>query len=44
MKEITIPIETANTILSYLANRPYAEVFQMIQAIQQAATVKEEIE
>ena len=29
--------ELANAILQYLATRPYAEVFQLIQGIQAAA-------
>jgi len=44
MKEITISVELANAILGYLGSRPYGEVFQMVQAIQQAATPKEETE
>jgi hypothetical protein len=41
MKELTIPIELANAILGYLGGRPYGEVFQLIQAIQAAATKDE---
>jgi hypothetical protein len=44
LKEITISVELANAILGYLGSRPYGEVFQMVQAIQQAATPKEETE
>jgi hypothetical protein len=44
LKEITISVELANAILGYLGSRPYGEVFQMVQAIQQAATPKEEPE
>jgi len=39
---INLPIELANQILGYLGTRPYQEVFQMIQAIQEAAKPKEE--
>jgi len=34
---LQLPIETANQILGYLGTRPYQEVFQLIQAIQEAA-------
>jgi hypothetical protein len=44
LKEITISVELANAILSYLGNRPYGEVFQIVDAIQQAAKPKEETE
>ena len=37
MKDITIKIELANAIMGYLASKPYAEVVQLISAIQQAA-------
>jgi hypothetical protein len=37
MKELTISIELANAILGYLGTKPYAEVFQFIEAIQAAA-------
>jgi hypothetical protein len=37
MKDITISIELANAILGYLGSRPYAEVFQLVQAMQAAA-------
>ena len=37
MKEITISIELANALLGYLGSRPYAEVFQLVQAMQAAA-------
>jgi hypothetical protein len=38
MKEITLPIDLANTLLQYLATRPYQEVVQIIGALQKAAT------
>jgi hypothetical protein len=44
LKEITISVELANAILGYLGSRPYGEVFQMVEAIQQAAKPKEETE
>ena len=34
---LQIPIETVNQILGYLGSRPYQEVFQLVQAIQDAA-------
>jgi len=37
MKEITLPIDLANTLLQYLAAKPYQEVFQIIGALQKAA-------
>jgi len=44
LKEITISVELANAILGYLGSRPYGEVFQIVEAIQQAAKPKEEPE
>jgi hypothetical protein len=37
MKEITLSIELANAVLGYLGKQPYDQVFQLIQAMQQAA-------
>jgi hypothetical protein len=34
---LNLPIETVNQVLGYLGTRPYQEVYQMIQAIQEAA-------
>ena len=34
---LQLPIETANQIIGYLGTRPYQEVFQLIQAMQDAA-------
>jgi len=34
---LQLPIELANQIIGYLGTRPYQEVFQMIQAMQDAA-------
>lgn len=34
---LQLPIELANQVLGYLGTRPYQEVFQLIQAIQEAA-------
>jgi hypothetical protein len=38
---IQISVELANQILGYLGTRPYQEVFQLVQAIQEAAKPKE---
>ena len=35
--KLHIDIETVNQVLGYLGTRPYQEVFQLIQAIQDAA-------
>jgi hypothetical protein len=35
--KLQLDIETVNQVLGYLGTRPYQEVFQMIQAIQEAA-------
>ncbi len=35
--KLQLPIETANQLLGYLGSRPYQEVYQLIQAIQEAA-------
>ena len=37
MKEITLPIELANAVLQYLGTRPFAEVHQLIAAMQAEA-------
>ena len=34
---LQLPIETANQIIGYLGTRPYQEVFQLVQAMQDAA-------
>ena len=39
--KLTIPIELANQILGYLGSRPYQEVYQLVQAIQEAAKPKD---
>lgn len=35
--KLQLPIETANQLLGYLGTRPYQEVYQLIQAMQEAA-------
>lgn len=37
MKDIKLSIEVVNQVLAYLGSRPYAEVFQVIKAIQSEA-------
>lgn len=39
--KLQLPIETANQLLGYLGTRPYQEVYQLIQAIQDAAKPSE---
>jgi len=39
--KLQLPIETANQLLGYLGTRPYQEVYQLIQAIQEAAKPSE---
>jgi hypothetical protein len=39
---VNIPVELLNSILGYLGQRPYQEVYQLISAIQEAAKPKEE--
>ena len=38
---IPMSVELLNQILGYLGNRPYQEVFHLVQAIQAAAQPKE---
>jgi hypothetical protein len=40
--DIKLSVNTVNQILGYLGTRPYQEVFQLIEAIQEAAKPKEE--
>jgi hypothetical protein len=35
--KLHIDIETVNQVLGYLGTRPYQEVYQLIQSIQEAA-------
>jgi hypothetical protein len=39
---LQLPIELANQIIGYLGTRPYQEVFQLIQAMQDAAKAAED--
>ena len=38
---MNMPIELVNSILGYLATRPYQEVYQLIAAFQEAAKKSE---
>lgn len=42
MDKITVPTQLLNAILGYLGQKPYQEVYQLIEAIQKEA--KEAIE
>lgn len=42
MPEIKLSVELVQAIANYLATKPYAEVFQLINAIGKAAQVKPE--
>ena len=35
--KLQLPIELVNQLLGYLGSKPYQEVYQLIQAIQEAA-------
>jgi hypothetical protein len=41
-KNYKIEEKVLNATIQYLASRPYAEVFQLLQALQQSQEVKEE--
>lgn len=34
---LQLPVETVNQIMGYLVTRPYQEVFQLIQVVQETA-------
>lgn len=42
MEKLVISKDSLQQILNYLAGRPYVEVFQLVQAIQQNATPLEQ--
>jgi hypothetical protein len=44
MESIQVTTQTLNKILAYLGTRPYQEVFQVIEAIQQEAKNQPEFE
>jgi hypothetical protein len=37
MDQVTLSTQLINSVLQYLGSRPYAEVFQVIEAIQKEA-------
>jgi hypothetical protein len=39
---VTLNLNLVNAILNYLGSRPFAEVYQLVQAIQDAAQQKAE--
>lgn len=39
--KISLPVDLINQVLGYLGTRPYQEVYQLVQAIQEAAKPKE---
>jgi hypothetical protein len=39
--KIAIPVELLNQVLGYLGTRPYQEVYQLIQGVQDAAKPQE---
>jgi hypothetical protein len=39
--KLSLPVEVVNQILGYLGTRPYQEVYQLVQAIQEAAKPKD---
>jgi hypothetical protein len=42
-EKISIDVSVLNAILAYLGSRPYQEVFQLVNAIQDAAKPKEPV-
>lgn len=40
--KVTLSVDVVNAILNYLASKPYQEVFQLIQALQQDASKNNE--
>ena len=39
--KISLPVDLINQVLGYLGTRPYQEVYQLVQAIQEAAKPKD---
>ena len=41
-EKVTLPLETLNKLLQYMANQPYGNVAELIQEVQNDAQVVEE--
>lgn len=37
----SIPVEVLNSVIQYLSNKPYAEVYQLVEAIQKQSKVNQ---
>ena len=44
MEKITLSTNLVNALLQYLGNRPYADVFQLIEAIQGEAKTQQTVD
>ena len=44
MNEITLSTNLVNAILQYLGTKPYAEVFQLVEAIQKEAKTQQTVD
>ena len=44
MEKITLSTNLINAILQYLGTRPYADVFQLVEAIQKEAKAASEVQ
>lgn len=40
VKQLVLPIETAQALLNYLASRPYSEVYELVAQMQQLVPLK----
>ena len=44
MEKITLSTNLVNAILQYLGSRPYADVFQLVEAIQKEAKTQQTVD
>ena len=44
MEKITLSTNLVNAILQYLGTRPYADVFQLVEAIQKEAKTQQTVD